>query len=198
MNDPSLIRIHRLQRYRSSGLSYLISNASGQVFQSFFSPVPVIFCIQFNPDISLSSLIYYKTGKILERIQSLSSLSDKDAHIFSLKIYVQVSFFVLVLHLDLNLKAHSIEHSCKEFHCLFLDLGNFFLCSYKNFSLFSGLLLRLLLCGRSFLRLFLNFYRIFFSVLFFDFFLMFPLLLFFLFFNSQGFFCFLFFFFGRG
>src|SRR5699024_1478970 len=75
MDDPSLIRIHRFQRYRSSSLSYLIGNASGQIFQSFFSPVSVILCIQLHPDISLSSFVYHKTGKVLKGVQCLSSLS---------------------------------------------------------------------------------------------------------------------------
>ena len=78
MDNSSLIRIHWFKNYRFSCFLNLIGNSSCQIFQSFFSASSVIFRVKLHSDVVSFSFIYNKAGKILERIQCLSSLADKD------------------------------------------------------------------------------------------------------------------------
>ena len=84
MNDASLIRVHRLQGYRTSDSLYLISNVSGQSLQSLLPAFSVVLNIQLYADIILRLLIYNQAGQVLKGIQCLSSLTNQDAHVIAL------------------------------------------------------------------------------------------------------------------
>ena len=111
MDDSSLVRIHRLQRNRSSGLFHFVSDVSCQVFQCFFSAFAVVLRIKFDTNVILLLFIDYKAGQILKGIQRLSSFSDQDAHILTGKINFKRTVLGIVLHLDLNRELHGFEYT---------------------------------------------------------------------------------------
>ena len=96
VDDSSFIWIHRLKYNRFSGLFHLVGNSSCKVFQSLLTTSSVILCITFDTDIIGFAFIYNKACQLLERIQCLSSLTDKDAHIFSFKINFQTTVCCIV------------------------------------------------------------------------------------------------------
>jgi hypothetical protein len=66
VDDPSLIRIHRLQEYRSSRLLYLHCNVFCKILQRRFSAAAVILGIKLDAHIRSLSLVYHKGGQILK------------------------------------------------------------------------------------------------------------------------------------
>ena len=64
-----LVRIHRLQRYRSLRPLNLIGNILCQILKGFFPSLTVILGIYLNSDIILNILIHYQRYKVLQGIQ---------------------------------------------------------------------------------------------------------------------------------
>ena len=95
MDNSSLIGIHGLQCDRLPGSLYLKGNIFRQIFQGFFSSLPVVFRIHFYADIFITFLVCNQAGKILKRIQGLSSLSDENPHILSVQLHTDFPFFLV-------------------------------------------------------------------------------------------------------
>ena len=111
VDDSSLVRIHWLQRNRSSGLFHFVSDVSCQVFQCFFSAFAVVLRIKFDTNLILLLFVDHKAGQILKGIQRLSSFADQDAHILTGKINFKRTVLGIILHLDLNRELHGFEYT---------------------------------------------------------------------------------------
>ena len=91
MDNPSLIRIHRLERYRPSCSLYLVGDILSKMSQRLFSSRTVIFCVKLDSHISVLMLVGNAVCKILERVQRLSSLANQDSHMAAAHIDAQCS-----------------------------------------------------------------------------------------------------------
>ena len=96
MDNLSFIWVHRFKGNRMLRSLYLVGNIFSQRFQCFLPSLTIILRIQLNTDILLSFLVYHKAYKILERIQSLTSLANQNSHVGAFQIYIPVSY----THLD--------------------------------------------------------------------------------------------------
>ena len=81
MDDPSLIRVHRLKSHGTSRSLNLVCNVLCQGFQRFLPSLPVILRIQLHAEILFRLLVYHEAHKVLEGIQRLSPLSDQKPHL---------------------------------------------------------------------------------------------------------------------
>ena len=86
MNDPSLIRVHRLKRYGPPASLYLACDILSKILKRLFPSSAVILRIKLHSYISVLHLIGYSVGQILQRIQCLSALADHDAQIAAFHI----------------------------------------------------------------------------------------------------------------
>ena len=89
MDDPSLIRVHRFQVDRLSGLLNLHGDVLRQILKRRLPSFSVVLGIQLNPDIVWLSLIDNQRSQVLQRIQCLSSLPDQKSHLVSFHRDVQ-------------------------------------------------------------------------------------------------------------
>ena len=103
MNDPSLIRVHRLQRYRTFRSLYLVSNVLCQCLKRLFPSLAVILGIELHADVILALLVDNQADQILERIQGLTSLTDQNTHILAGEIDVHLALFLVESRCDLHI-----------------------------------------------------------------------------------------------
>ena len=81
MDNPSLIRIHRLERYRPSCSLYLMGDILSKMSQRLFSSRTVILCVKLDSHISVLMLVSNAVCKLLERVQRLPYMADQDSDI---------------------------------------------------------------------------------------------------------------------
>ena len=129
MNDPSLIRIHRLQIYALAALLDLDRDILGKILKSGLASLTVILRIQLHSDICGASFVDYKAYQILKGIESLSSLSDQDAHIIAVHLDIQDLTVISTDKVDLH--AHCLVYVAKES----FRLGDRFAGIFKRFDL---------------------------------------------------------------
>ena len=103
MNDPSLIRVHRLQRYGTFRSLYLVSNVLCQCLKRLFPSLAVILGIELHADVILALLVDNQADQILERIQGLTSLTDQNTHILTGEIDVHLALFLIESRCDLHI-----------------------------------------------------------------------------------------------
>ena len=94
MNDSSLIWIHWLKCNCSSCSLYLACNVLCKILKSLFSSSSIILCVKFYTNVSILHLVSYTIGKILKRIQCLSSLTDQDTHVLTFHSDAQCTFLI--------------------------------------------------------------------------------------------------------
>ena len=66
VDDPSLVRIHRLKRCRTSCSLYLVGNILCQLLESLLSSFTVILSIQLDTNIFFAVFVYNKAHQMLQ------------------------------------------------------------------------------------------------------------------------------------
>src|SRR5699024_3683221 len=94
VDDPSLIRIHRLKYNRSSVSLYLMSNVLCKMFQRLFSSCTIVLCIQLHSHIACLVLVSHTVCQILKCVQCLSSFSDQDSHVVTFHVNTEGAVFI--------------------------------------------------------------------------------------------------------
>ena len=100
-------------------------NVLCKVSQSLFSSCTIVLCVKLYSYITFLMLVRYTVRKILQRIQSLSSLTNQNSHMLSTHIYAKCTILI-----DLSLKLNFHVHG---FHCILEEIFYCFDCLRLNF-----------------------------------------------------------------
>ena len=63
-------------------------------------------------------LVHNQTDDVLKRIQCLSSLTDQQTHVFTIKDNIHCSTLFIIIHCTIDIHIHGFKQSCKEILCM--------------------------------------------------------------------------------
>ena len=98
MDNAAFAGCHGFQLHRFAGALYLGCQSSCQGFQGILAAFPVVFHVKKDEVVMVEGFACCQVGEVLERIQGLAMLSDKDTQAFAVEVQKNPFFVHQAFH----------------------------------------------------------------------------------------------------